>query len=125
MNINKILSKKFFKSFLKKNEFIFNIFRQIYGFYSYLNLKYFSGSNKDIFTNIYFKNKWGDNNSFSGSGSNLEQTSVILDELPKIIRKYKISSILDLPCGDFYWMKEFDFKEINYIGSDIVKRFNQ
>ena len=46
---------------------------------------------------------------------NLEQTLVILDELPKIIRKYKISSILDLPCGDFYWMKEFDFKEINYI----------
>lgn len=83
-------------------------------------MKYFSGSTKDIFRDIYVNNKWGDEDSFSGSGSNLNQTNIILQKIPRIINKYKIKSILDLPCGDFYWMKEFDFKDLNYIGADIV-----
>ena len=28
--------------------------------------------------------------------------------------------MLDIPCGDFYWMKEVDLKDIEYIGADIV-----
>lgn len=29
--------------------------------------------------------------------------------------------MLDLPCGDFYWMKAVDLENCYYIGSDIVK----
>ena len=85
-----------------------------------VNLKYFSGNNKDIFTDIFFNNKWGNKYSFSGNGSSLEETKTILEELPHIIKKYKIRSILDIPCGDFHWMKELDFNDLEYIGADIV-----
>ena len=85
-----------------------------------IKLKYIFKTNKDIFTDIYEDNKWGDKYSFSGTGSNLEQTKTIIEEIPKLIRKYKIKTILDIPCGDFYWMKECDFQDLNYIGGDIV-----
>ena len=63
--------KEALKEIIKKNHFIFNIFRKLYHLCKYINLKYFSGSNKDIFTEIYVKNKWGDHNSFSGTGMSL------------------------------------------------------
>tara|TARA_Y100000739_G_C20536108_1_gene431329 strand:+ start:212 stop:940 length:729 start_codon:yes stop_codon:yes gene_type:complete len=112
--------KEVLKKIIKRSHFIYNNLRKIYHFYSNIKLKYFSGSNKDIFTEIYIKNKWGDQKSFSGTGSNMEQTQNILNELPNVIKKYKIKSILDIPCGDFYWMKEHNFKNVNYIGADIV-----
>ena len=37
-----------------------------------------------------------------------------------MLYKYQIKSILDIPCGDFYWMKGLDLKNINYVGADIV-----
>lgn len=61
---------------------------------------------KDIFNNIFIANKWGDSESKSGSGSNLEQTSYIRNILPKLLSEHKIKTLLDLPCGDFNWMKE-------------------
>ena len=112
--------KEVLKKFIKKSQFIYSNFRKVYHFYINIKLKYFSGSNKDIFTEIYIKNKWGDQNSFSGTGSNMEQTQNILEELPNVIKKYNIKSILDIPCGDFFWMKEHNFKTVNYIGADIV-----
>lgn len=75
---------------------------------------------KKIFTDYYNKNAWGDKESKSGTGSNLLQTQTIMQELPKIFKKYKIKSILDIPCGDFYWMQRVDLAGINYIGADIV-----
>ena len=112
--------KNFLKQYLKRNKYLYKMISVFYHKFEYLKLSYFSGSNKDIFTNIYLKNKWGDKDSFSGSGSNFKQTKVILNQLPNLIIKYKIKSILDLPCGDFYWMKEYNFKDLNYIGADIV-----
>ena len=112
--------KEVLKKIIKKSQFIYNNFRKVYHFYINIKLKYFSGSNKDIFTEIYIKNKWGDHYSFSGTGSNMEQTQNILKELPNVIKKYNIKSMLDIPCGDFFWMKEHNFKDVNYIGADIV-----
>ena len=112
--------KVILKSLIKRNNILYKLIRRLYLYFDNLILKYFSGSNKDIFTDIYRNNKWGDKHSFSGTGSNLEQTKIILENLPKIINKYQIKSILDLPCGDFYWMKEYDYKNIKYIGADIV-----
>ncbi|MCL4430959.1 MAG: class I SAM-dependent methyltransferase [Epsilonproteobacteria bacterium] len=59
--------------------------------------------------------------SASGSGSNLNATKNIRNELPKILQKYHINSILDLPCGDFYWMSKLNLDNIRYIGGDIVE----
>lgn len=64
---------------------------------------------------------WGTFESLSGSGSSLEQTKVIREALPKLIQELGIQSILDVPCGDFNWMKLVDLGNCLYIGADIVK----
>ena len=119
-NIEKLNFKEIIKSKIKKNQFLFKYIKKLSEYSNLLNLKYFSGSNKDIFTNIYLNNKWRGKYSFSGAGSNLNQTKTIREEIPKIIKKYKIKNILDIPCGDFYWMRELDLKDLNYIGADLV-----
>jgi hypothetical protein len=75
-----------------------------------------------IFTNIMEKNCWGDKDSLSGSGSNLEQTQQVIIQLPLLLKKYNIKTMLDLPCGDFFWMKNTNLKGITYIGADIVPK---
>ena len=29
--------------------------------------------------------------------------------------------MLDIPCGDFYWMNRVDRGDVNYLGADIVR----
>lgn len=77
---------------------------------------------QELFTNIYNTNYWGDPESFSGSGSNLTQTATIRKEIPTLLRKLSIKKVLDIPCGDFNWMKEIDLSFLdNYYGADIVQ----
>lgn len=73
---------------------------------------------KKYFTNIYLSanNKL----NISGSGSNIEQTKTLIAQLPILFKQYDIKSILDIPCGDFYWMSNLDLNNIDYIGADIV-----
>ena len=62
------------------------------------------------------------NISKSGPGSDDKNTKNIRKELPQIIKKYKIRSIFDAPCGDFFWIKKIILKiKIKYLGADIVK----
>lgn len=76
---------------------------------------------EEIFTNIYKTNHWGSFESVSGPGSELRQTEILRSVLPKIFQKYKIKSVLDIPCGDFNWMRFVDMSRIDYyIGADIV-----
>lgn len=75
---------------------------------------------KETFTTIYDTNWWQCTESRSGGGSTLNGTEVLRNELMYMFKKYNILSILDLPCGDFNWMKEVDLTGINYIGADIV-----
>lgn len=74
-----------------------------------------------VFSYIYKSNYWGDKSSVSGVGSNDEQTRVIVEELGKVLKHYNIKNFLDLPCGDFNWMKKVDLKGIRYFGGDIVE----
>ena len=82
--------------------------------------------NKRVFTKIYKKDLFNarsgnDNNvSKSGSGSDIEQTQEIIKLLPLLLKKYNIQSVLDVPCGDFYWMSHVNLSNIQYIGGDIV-----
>jgi len=70
---------------------------------------------------IYKTRYWNSSESKSGDGSGLEATRGIRSELPLLTRSYSIRSILDVPCGDFYWMERLiNDLEVRYIGGDIV-----
>jgi hypothetical protein len=73
------------------------------------------------FTLIYHRNSGGSQESVSGSGSTIALTESIRELLPVILKKFSISSMLDVPCGDFNWMKLVDLQGISYIGGEIVK----
>jgi hypothetical protein len=68
-------------------------------------------------------NGWGCAASRSGGGSTLESTYVLRTELPKLFDMFDIKSILDIPCGDFNWMKEINLTHIKYTGADILTVF--
>lgn len=76
----------------------------------------------NVFINIFNSNKWTSKESISGTGSEIKTTSLIRESLPNILDKYDIKSILDIPCGDFNWMKEVSLDGIKYIGADIVPK---
>lgn len=59
--------------------------------------------------------------SISGYGSSILFTKHTVNALPQIFSKYNIKSILDVPCGDFHWMKTVDLSGISYIGLDLVE----
>ena len=76
---------------------------------------------EEVFTKIYKGNRWGGERSVSGTGSDEDQTRMIPKELSTMIDEFGISTMLDIPCGDFYWMKNVDLSKIDYTGADIVK----
>ncbi|OJV90496.1 MAG: hypothetical protein BGO43_06515 [Gammaproteobacteria bacterium 39-13] len=73
------------------------------------------------FSTVYEKNLFGGRISRSGEGSDLAQTAVIRKEIPNLLKELKISSMLDAPCGDWFWMKHVNLDIEHYIGVDIVK----
>ena len=94
----------------------------------YYNMKAKRGEKKsaeEVFGSIKENNVWGGSESLSGPGSEDVQTMALENELPKLLIKYEINSMLDIPCGDFNWMKKVilpyvsDY-ELSYIGADIV-----
>lgn len=78
------------------------------------------GDNKNIFNDIYESNMWHTEESVSGGGSTMDATKTVREQIPFIIKQYKIESMLDIPCGDYNWMKEVE-KDCLYIGGDIVE----
>jgi hypothetical protein len=74
-----------------------------------------------VFRFIYRQNLWGNKESVSGIGSGSKQTRIIVKEIPKLIKKHRIKSILDIPCGDFNWMRNVVTDDLIYIGGDIVE----
>ena len=79
-----------------------------------------SGAREEHFTGFWRDNVWGDAESRSGAGSSLEQTAVLRDALPPLLRDLGVRSLLDVPCGDFAWMQNVDLAGIDYVGGDIV-----
>ncbi|NJK68455.1 MAG: class I SAM-dependent methyltransferase [Richelia sp. CSU_2_1] len=79
------------------------------------------GKIEEKFAKIYSKNLWQDPESVSGPGSNVIHTKVVRQELPKLISDIGAKSLLDIPCGDFNWMKELDLDLDMYAGVDIVE----
>lgn len=82
----------------------------------------FKGMNvQEVFTDIYKTNHWHSSESISGPGSELKQTAVLINALNILLAEKDIRSILDIPCGDFNWMRNVEMKNISYIGADIVE----
>jgi hypothetical protein len=76
-------------------------------------------SAREIFSEIYRKNYWGNVDSKSGAGSDLPQTAEVRRFLPLLIEELGIQNMLDIPCGDWHWMKEVSL-DVDYTGADIV-----
>lgn len=74
------------------------------------------------FGRIHRMNLWRGSDSRSGPGSSLEETAVIRAELPRIVRDLDVRVLLDIPCGDFFWMGEVEpsLGLEAYIGADVV-----
>ncbi len=84
-------------------------------FYSYR-----SKPAKEVFKDIYERKRWS-GESFSGPGSDLDETRIVRKSLREVIDQYHIKSILDIPCGDWFWMQHVDLSGISYTGADIVE----
>lgn len=78
-----------------------------------------AGSPEQVFAEFYRDNKWGDAESVSGAGSNLTQTAEVRRVLPGLLAELGCRSMLDVPCGDFYWMRLVPL-DVDYTGGDIV-----
>lgn len=75
---------------------------------------------KEIFSKIYDTYGFGSEESRSGHGSTFEQTETIRNEIKKIVKEKGIKSVVDIPCGDFNWMRDIVFRFESYFGGDIV-----
>lgn len=76
----------------------------------------------EVFQQIHDGSEWNvvTNESVSGEGSTMEQTATLRAELPGLLHKLGVRTLLDLPCGDFNWMQHVDLTGIHYTGGDIV-----
>jgi len=77
-------------------------------------------SREAIFRGIYHSNAWGSAESKSGVGSTLENTQALRAALPPLMQELGVTSLLDVPCGDFNWMRYTDLGHVSYIGGDII-----
>ena len=68
-----------------------------------------------VFNSIYRNNTWDGDESISGPGASLRHTEAIRRELPLLIERLGIRTLLDAPCGDFNWMKETKLRLDRYI----------
>lgn len=76
---------------------------------------------QELFTDYYKTNFWEGRESLSGPGSDNAQTGYLVKELEALFKFYEIKSILDVPCGDWNWMRNVNLSGINYLGADIVE----
>jgi SAM-dependent methyltransferase len=74
----------------------------------------------EVFQRIFRERRWHSQQSVSRWGSELGNTERIIRELPSLLQRHGVTSVLDVPCGDFSWMRHVDLGGLDYIGGDIV-----
>jgi hypothetical protein len=84
---------------------------------------------EEVFTNVYEKKLWGNNNNTeyagsSGCGSEIDYNKdTYVPFLKKLITDNNIKTIVDLGCGDFKCGKLiYDDLNISYTGYDVYKK---
>ena len=80
----------------------------------------FAGLNlAERFQHIHDTGLWRAEASTSGLGSEMDATTVLRAELPRLLKKLGVASLLDAPCGDAGWINHADLC-VRYAGVDIV-----
>src|ERR1700739_2313082 len=74
---------------------------------------------RERFQRIHDTNLWGAEASVSGLGSELDATATLRTELPALLRRLQVASLLDAPCGDAGWILRADLG-VRIVGVDIV-----
>ena len=77
---------------------------------------------QDVYTNWRFGG-WPE--SKSGPGSTMEETDIIRQQIKQLVKDKEIKSVVDVPCGDFNWMKDIVYSFEKYTGCDIVPEMIQ
>ncbi|MBN2536778.1 class I SAM-dependent methyltransferase [candidate division WOR-3 bacterium] len=85
--------------------------------------RYSGKSPERVFTDEFRRNRrvWKGRGSSSGPGSSLAQTAAVRRALPGLLKELGCRSLLDAPCGDFFWMRHVDLG-VDYTGGDIVEK---
>jgi hypothetical protein len=73
-----------------------------------------------VFEQIYARNAWQSSESRSGPGSTLERTEILRRELPPLLARLGVRTLVDAPCGDCNWRQHTAIDLDAYIGVDIV-----
>ena len=73
-----------------------------------------------IFAAVHASKAWGDCESSSGPGSTRERAASFLPDLLLLVESLPVSTLLDVPCGDFNWTQPLADAVGYYIGVDVV-----
>ena len=103
LSFTKLFQKNLFLSNNLKRKIIFNLIFRSYHWRDY--------------------HKTNNNESDSGVGSDLNVTKQLINDLDIFLKSVQIKSILDIACGDFFWMNRLISKnnDLNYLGLEIVE----
>src|ERR1700709_1182168 len=78
--------------------------------------KSFAGLNlRQRFERIHDSNLWGAAESTSGLGSEMDATMVLRAELPRLLARLGVATLLDAPCGDAGWISAASLG-VRYVG---------
>ena len=91
----------------------------------YARYKLKSKGIQGVFTETWRSNGFGGKDSVSGPGSDVYQTRIVSSRLPALFSELRIATMLDIPCGDFHWMKSVNLNCVDYTGADIVEQLIQ
>lgn len=72
------------------------------------------------FRDIYRRHHWSGSESASGAGASPDQTRELRRSLPALLSELGVATMLDLPCGDYGWMRTIDLPVARYIGADLL-----
>jgi len=73
-----------------------------------------------LFDAAFRLNAWQGRESRSGRGSDLDNTEALRDALPPMLAQLRVRRLLDIPCGDFFWLQHVPLDLDAYIGADRV-----
>jgi hypothetical protein len=113
------------KNLMRRNPRIFNpLWAFLYPLIYRRDGKYFGSeylNGGQAFQMIFEENRWGSSESRSGRGSTLAYTERLRPLLERYLKTLNVEVFLDVPCGDFNWMKYVKLPHgTRYIGGDIV-----
>jgi hypothetical protein len=78
-----------------------------------------AGERRAVWEHLHRKALDGSGESLSGPGSSLAQTRVVRARLDGLLRRLGVTTMLDAPCGDHYWLRHAELTA-NYVGVDVV-----